>query len=84
LNIKAFFRELFYSISAKKDKKYYPDLVSDIEIKLKEKYLPYGYVFCGHTHEPKIFENYVNSGDWVHNRTYIIYEDGKITLKKLG
>lgn len=84
LNIKAFFRELFQSISAKRDKEYYPNLVSDIEVRLKEKYLPYGYVFCGHTHRPVVYENYVNSGDWVHNKSYVIYDNGKIILRELG
>jgi UDP-2,3-diacylglucosamine pyrophosphatase LpxH len=84
INIKAFFREMYNSISAKRNSPYYPELVSDIEIKLKEKYLPYGYVFCGHTHEPKFFENYVNCGDWIHNKSYVIYDNGKIILRNLG
>jgi UDP-2,3-diacylglucosamine pyrophosphatase LpxH len=85
LNIKAFFRELFYSVSAKRDKDYYIKLVGDIEKSLIKKYRPnYNYLVCGHTHLPKINKDagvqYVNCGDWVHNRTYVIYDSGEFTL----
>jgi UDP-2,3-diacylglucosamine pyrophosphatase LpxH len=85
LNIKAFFRKLFYSVSSKRNKKYYTKLVSDIEKNLIKKYrLVYNYIVCGHTHFPKIVNingfRYINCGDWIHNRTYVIYNEGEFTL----
>jgi UDP-2,3-diacylglucosamine pyrophosphatase LpxH len=85
INIKAFFRELFYSIANKRNKSYYKDLVFDIEQSLVEKYgHKYKYVIVGHTHLPKIETIngciYVNCGDLVHNKTYVIYEDGNFKL----
>lgn len=85
INLKAFFRELFFSIANKRNKSYYKDLVFDIEHSLVEKYgHKYKYVIVGHTHLPKI-ENingcmYVNCGDLIHNKTYAIYEDNKFIL----
>lgn len=85
-NIKACCRELFYSISSKRNKNYYTKLVSDIEKNLIKKYRSnYNYLVCGHTHLPKINRDlgvqYVNCGDWIHNRTYVVYDSGEFTLK---
>lgn len=77
-NLKAYFRELYHSISMKKQKKYYNSLVLDIEKEAVEKYKQYKYVVMGHTHFPKMVKGektkYVNAGDWIHNRSYITYE----------
>ena len=40
----------------------------------------YDVVICGHTHFPerREFENglYLNTGDWMEKRTYLIWDDG--------
>jgi len=86
INLKGWFRDLFCSISSKRDKKYYNELVLDMEKELFNKYKGfYDCIVVGHTHLPKIIEEnnfiYVNCGDWVHNKTYIVYENGKFILK---
>lgn len=86
INVKAYFRRLFYSLSAKKDKRYYNDLIIDVEKNAIEKYSDYDYVIMGHTHLPKIVSGkttYVNVGDWIHNRSYVIYDSSTniFTLK---
>jgi len=87
LDLKTFFRELFYSISAKRQKKYYNDLVSEIEKSVVEKYSThYSTIIMGHTHMPKIVQSdclYVNCGDMIHNYTYIIETDKKFKLYSL-
>jgi UDP-2,3-diacylglucosamine hydrolase len=85
INLKAYFRELFYSIANKRNKDYYKDLVFDIEHSLVEKYgHEYKYIVIGHTHLPKIEDIngciYINCGDWVHNKTYVTLENGVFTL----
>ena len=44
----------------------------------------YDYIIIGHTHLPKLIVEddyiYINCGDWVHNKTYAIYEDGDFRL----
>jgi UDP-2,3-diacylglucosamine pyrophosphatase LpxH len=86
INLKGWFRDLFCSISSKRDKKYYNELVLDMEKELFNKYKGlYDCIVVGHTHLPKIIREddfiYVNCGDWVHNKTYVIYEDGQFILK---
>lgn len=43
-------------------------------------------VICGHIHHPedKMIGNvrYLNTGDWIENNSYIIYENGKYTVEK--
>jgi UDP-2,3-diacylglucosamine pyrophosphatase LpxH len=81
LDIKSFFRELYYSISAKRQKLYYNSLVSNIEKSAVEKYSKdYKLVIMGHTHMPKIINNYINCGDMIHNYTYIIDDNDKFGL----
>ena len=89
INLKGFFRTLYYSVAMKVDKKYYNDLVLDIEKDLVSKYKDKcDYLIAGHIHVPKIVEKsnitYINCGDWVYNETYIIYEDGVFKFNMLG
>jgi len=76
LDLKTFFRELFYSISAKRQKIYYNDLVSNIEKSVVDKYFnSFSTVIMGHTHMPKIVGSkclYINVGDMIHNYTYVL------------
>ena len=86
VNLKGWFRDLFCSISSKRDKKYYNELILEMEKELFNKYKNiYDCIVVGHTHLPKIIQEdgftYVNCGDWVHNRTYVIYEDGQFKLR---
>ena len=86
VNLKGWFRDLYCSISSKRDKKYYNALVLDMERELFNKYKGlYDCVVVGHTHLPKIIQEdgftYVNCGDWVHNKVYVIYEDGQFILR---
>jgi UDP-2,3-diacylglucosamine pyrophosphatase LpxH len=70
----AFFRELYHSVAAKRQEKYYSDLVLAIEKEAVETHRKFKYVFMGHTHMPKISRGrttYVNTGDWTHNYTYV-------------
>lgn len=88
INLKGFFRTLFYSISAKIQKKYYNDLVLDIEKNMVEKYEnDYDYIIVGHTHLPKINKEngftYINCGDWVHNKSYVEFVDSEFKLTEL-
>lgn len=84
LDLKTFFRELFYSISAKRQKKYYNDLISDIEKSAVDKYKDtYDFIIMGHTHMPKISDTYINCGDMIHNYTYVIDDDNDFKLFNL-
>lgn len=78
LDLSYFFRNLFHSIAAKKEKKYYSKLVLDIEHKIVSTYALYNNIVVGHTHFPKIVDNdninYINCGDWTHSCTYIEYD----------
>jgi len=89
INIKSFSRNLFNSISNKKNKTYFNQLVGDIE---KESIKYYKnqcrYLVMGHTHVPKIVEykecDYINFGDIIHSGTYGIIEHNKsFTIKKI-
>ncbi len=84
-NIKGWFRELFHSISTKRQKKYYNDLISEVEKSTVRKYgVKYDYIVMGHTHLPKYVTTpmtvYLNCGDWVHNCTYIVSDGETYTL----
>lgn len=79
LNIKAFFREITQSVSNKKDKSYYKQLVRDIDKAALKKYSKRcQYLIMGHTHSPKIIESpdctYINGGDLIHNHTYVVFD----------
>ena len=87
INLKGFFRELYHSISMKVDKKYYHDLVLDIEKELVSRYKDKcDCLIFGHTHVPKLGSKdgtiYVNCGDWVWSNSYVVYEDGMFDLIK--
>lgn len=86
INIKAWFRNLFFSVSNKRDKKYYRSLVVGIQNECVEKYSSeYEFAVLGHTHFPEIITNgsflYVNCGDLIHNKTYIIYDEESDVFK---
>ena len=88
INLKGFFRKLFYSVSAKRKKKYYNDLVLNMEEKFVDCYKDeYDYMIVGHTHFPKITKGndftYINSGDWIHNKSYVEFVDGEFKLTEL-
>lgn len=87
INPKAMVRNTLHSIACHKEKKYYNDLVTDVEENLANKYKSSCKVLiAGHTHLPKLIIRdgftYVNCGDWVHNRTYAECIDGKFTIRK--
>jgi len=81
-NLKASFREFFYSISNKKDKPYFAKLIGDIE---KEAVWYYKeqckYLIMGHTHTPKIVEGeectYINCGDIIRNKICLEFDEDK-------
>ncbi len=82
-NPRAYFRDLYYSVASKRSQSRYGDLVLDIELAAVEKYKDYKTVIMGHTHFPKIIKDsttYVNTGDWIHNKSYIEYIDGDYIL----
>lgn len=85
LNIKGFFRNLFHSVSMKVDNKYYNELVLDIEKDLVSKYKDgCDCLIVGHTHFPKLIQRdnivYINCGDWIWNRSYVVYKDNEFKL----
>jgi UDP-2,3-diacylglucosamine pyrophosphatase LpxH len=85
VNLKGFLRKFFYSVSAKFNNKGYFELVSKIEKEAVKKYnTEYDALVMGHTHFPKIVEEqgfkYINTGDWINNKTYVIFEDGNFSL----
>jgi len=82
INMKAWFRELFYSIANKKGKKYYSELVGDIEREAREHYKNRcRYLIMGHTHNPKRVDednfSYINCGDIIHNKVCLEFDDNK-------
>jgi len=87
INIKAFFRNIYYSVSGQRQKKYYTELTLDIEKAVVDKYKSYKFVVMGHTHLPKKAiegtTKYINCGDWIHNRTYATYDTdtGEFNIK---
>jgi len=90
LDPQGYLRDIYYSISNKRNKKCYNDLVLQIEKDLVQKYRnDYYYIICGHTHFPKISCNeyvgycYINSGDLIHNFTYVEYVDKQFYLRRL-
>ena len=87
IDIKSFFREYLYSVSMKRSKAYYSDLVLDIEKDAVLKYCEnYQNIILGHTHFPKITKinslcQYINSGDIIHNNSYVVQNDNYFELK---
>ncbi len=85
INLKAWGRDLVYSLSSHVGKRYYTKMVGNVQDELVKKYLYGGYegVICGHTHRvvnynyPNGF-HYINLGDAVHNKTYGTWEDGSV------
>lgn len=89
LNPQACCRNVLHSISMKREKKYYNDLVFDVEENAAKKYKGEGYkiLIMGHTHLPKFVTYtdfvYINSGDWIHNKTYVEIENNTYKLMDL-
>lgn len=86
LNLRGWLRTFLHSVSAKKQNKKYNDLVTDIEKTLVKKYEDsYDYLLLGHTHLPKLVKHdklsYINCGDWIHSRSYVVYDNGVFTLE---
>jgi len=81
-NLKASFREFFYSVSNKKNKPYYSELINDIEVEASKHYKDRcRYLIMGHTHTPKIVEGddftYINCGDIIHNKVCLEFDEDK-------
>ena len=87
INIKNWLVRLFHSIAAKRKKKYYNSLVLDIEKAAVEKYKKYfDVIIMGHTHLPKFVDDeimYINTGDFLHHKTYCIYDGINYVLHDL-
>ena len=89
INIKAWLRNLYYSVASKRGKYYYNDLVLGIEQEIvRDKIEKYDGVIVGHTHFPKIWNNglfnYINCGDWIHNYTYVELIDNEFHLRYIN
>jgi UDP-2,3-diacylglucosamine pyrophosphatase LpxH len=88
LNLKAFVRNIAYTLSAFfQNKNKDTDLIFDMEKEIVSNCLEYGNVIItGHTHIPKIVNGdgfiYINTGDWVYNKSYVEYIDGNFILNK--
>lgn len=84
INFKGFFAELFHSIAAKRDKKYYDDLVLDIEKEAVRKYNDFRAIVMGHTHLAKITDGqtiYINCGSMTYQKTYVDYDGETFFLR---
>ena len=84
INVKGFLAEVIHSIAAKKQKKYYDDLVMAIEKEAVKEYGMFQHVVMGHTHLGKIADGdttYVNCGSMTHDKTYVEYDEGVFYLK---
>jgi UDP-2,3-diacylglucosamine pyrophosphatase LpxH len=92
-NVRDRFRLMLTSVADRKGKEHYNRLVSQIEKDAVETYQKdFNYIIMGHTHFPKIVScedidsdcqcDYINCGDWIHNKTYLIRDDdGKFHLE---
>ncbi len=85
INLKAWGREIVYSIAKHVGKRYFTKLVGDVQHELVQKYRQQGFsgVVVGHTHMPRIMRYpdgfcYFNIGDGVHNKTYGTLEKGML------
>jgi len=87
INIKGYLRELFHSISMKKDHKYYNDIVTETEERAVKKYKDYSILIMGHTHLSKrVYISkpiYINTGSLIHDPCCIEYDNGIFTKKEL-
>jgi len=85
LNCKGRVRDLLHSFSAKVQDKQYNDLIQAVEKEAVNKYkVNYSVLIMGHTHLPKFVVGpctYINTGDWITHNTYVVFEDGKFSLK---
>jgi UDP-2,3-diacylglucosamine pyrophosphatase LpxH len=89
-NFKGFIRNIIYSFlsffqGSDKNK----DIVSNIEKDIVKNCIRYNNVIiAGHTHMPKIVKEkdfmYINTGDWIYNRSYVEYIDGEFKLYNLN
>ena len=77
-----FFRNLFHSFKLWRADANHNSVVMDIE---KDAVVASNKtVVMGHTHIPKVVPNtYINCGDWTHNKSYVIYQDGNFRLINL-
>lgn len=77
-DIRVRLRKRLTSVSARRDKRHYDKLVTEIEKDAVAKYgKDFKYIVMGHTHFPKIVNceggcQYINCGDWMHNHSYVI------------
>lgn len=94
VNLLAYTRNLYHSIAAKRQDKNYNSLVLDMEKHMVAKYeKEFDYLVMGHTHLPKIVLrnadpkdprkcDYINTGDWIHNRTYVERDGNEFKMCK--
>lgn len=89
INIKSIGRKLLNSISNKKNKPYFDELVGTVELESISFYKDQcRYLIMGHTHVPKIIKSdecdYINCGDLIHNNVYLtIDKNKKFNLRNL-
>ncbi len=87
-NFKSFIRNVIYKIlSIVYRKNVDKDLISNMEKNIVSNCLEYrNIIIAGHTHVPKIVKKenfiYINTGDWVYNKSYVEYRDGEFNLIK--
>jgi len=87
INVKGFLRDLFHSISKKKQHKHYNDIISDIEKAAVKKYSDYSIIIMGHTHLSKFvytsIPTYINTGSLLNDPCCVEYNNGIFTKKEL-
>lgn len=92
INLRDKFKDLLGSVARYREKDYYTKICTDIEKNAIETYQSeFNYVLMGHTHLPKHATcednechcEYINCGDWIHNRSYVVYEEDKFKLIEL-
>lgn len=90
INTKMIIRRAYARILSFVKRKPIDDLLFHYEIGAVKQYCGYfKNIIMGHSHMPKIVDmgrckytgcKYINCGDWICNRTYVEYEDGKFKL----
>ena len=92
INLRDKYKDKIGSVAKYRGKSYYDDICLDIEINAIKKFQDeFNFLVMGHTHLPKHVDSedgeyhceYINCGDWIHNKSYAVYRNGKFKLIQL-
>ena len=90
INLRDKFKDRLNSIVFYKEEDYYDNICLDIELNALNKYKDeFSHIVMGHTHLPKqVYSEehncqFINVGDWIHNKSYVVYKNNKFQLIEL-